>query len=67
MWGYTFGYGRAKRGGGGALNLQSAIAGLNSGSRRTALYETGARARVEGRDLRNGVTANPARSGRKQR
>jgi hypothetical protein len=32
--GYTLRYGRAKRGAGGSLNLQSAIAGLNSGSRR---------------------------------
>ncbi len=36
MAGYTVRHGRAKRGGGGALNLQSAIAGLNPDSRRTS-------------------------------
>ena len=65
--GYTSDYGRAKRGAGGSLYLQSAIAGLNSGSRRDSRKTRRARAREDHRDLRNGGTVNPARSGRKQR
>ena len=58
--------GRARRGASGALNPQSAIAGLNSRS-RSRHRGTGAAAQRRGLGLTRRNPMNPVRSGRKQR